>query len=1012
MKTVRSKRSIISLAAAAVVAGGAMPSALWAQSVPAPAAAASAPAAEAAGQQIVVTGVRATLAKSLELKRDAIGTRDSILAEDIGKFPEQNIADALQRIPGVEVIKDPATNEGQRVQLRGLPSEYTVTLFNGAPVRATSGGNIGSATRDFNYDIFPSELFSRVDVYKTPEAFLEEGGAAGVVDLRTPRPFDFKGRKITYSVASTQNKSNGSNNPRGQLLFSDTWGNFGVLAQGSLTKASQGTAGAQSTGHFADSRDGTSLLAAQPAGVSPGGRQFNYDMFTNSPLAKLGTNTEAQVKSAFLPRLMRSVSTESERERLGFNTSLQYKDSRWNVSLDSVVARLQTENKSNTASFNIRDSTCGRFVTVTGVPAPVAPNRICGDATTRNGNTGSFNNALIPLGVGIDANNMLSGTLGNVTYGTVSNWQLSRTKFDYHGLNVEFKATDALSLTAQLSANKSVAWRSQTTLSADNNFADGVIPSTTSTSGFTLAPGVINRHRITFDLSNPLFPSIASNLNLLDPKLHTSFSNSGGSYVTETDKQNIVKLGATYDYELMGMQGRLKGGLSVVDSTKRVDQLSPPNLLNGLTLPNGKLFTAATLNERAEYMRTFLVKNEIGNVAPQAGNGFPKEFLVFDMDTIKNTLNALATNKAAPLNQPSSFNTVEKVSAAFAQTDLEAEVFGRPLRGNVGVRHVKTSVEIDNYQPIGGGAFAPANRVAEYDHTLPSVSLAYDVVRDVVVRASAGKTFKRSSVSAISRTYGVRGNGGDLSVNAGNPDLVPEESSSRDWGVEWYFAKGGVLALAGYDKSFTGRLATVETVVPFKSLGLPQSLFTPNNFTLTDNPDTKVFLPKNVENFKIKGLELSYQQSFTFLPAPFNGLGAYGSYTKNTTLGVNRIWNGNTYSLPLVPKDTYSMAAYYEQGPLFLRVAYNHKSEWANPDTGPNQYGFQRINNARGYLDASVGYKISKALEVRVDGINLTNQKTYEFFRNFEGKFGDENSRIEGGSQAGRGIAISLRGSF
>jgi len=1002
------KRTLISLAAAALCGG--LGTAATAQQAPAPAAAT--PAAPAAAQVIEISGVRATLAKSLDLKRDAIGTRDSIVAEDIGKFPEQNIADALQRLPGIEVIKDPATNEGQRIQMRGLPSEYTVTLFNGAPVRATSGGNIGSATRDFNYDIFPSELFSRVDVYKTPEAFLEEGGAAGVVDMRTPRPFDYRGRKITYSVATTQNKSNNSNNPRGQFLFSDTWGKFGVLAQVSLTKASQGTAGAQSTGHFADSRDGTSLLAQQPQGVVPNGRQFNYDIFTNSPLANLGGFSEAQVKSAFLPRLMRSVSTESERERQGFNTSLQYKDSRWNVSLDSVVARLQTENKTNTSSFNIRDSNCGRFVTTPGVPAPVAPNRICGDAAARNGGTGSFNNALIPLGVGIDANNMLSGSLGNVTYGTVSTWQLSRTKFDYHGLNVEFKATAALSLNAQLSANKSVAWRSQSTLTADNNFADGVVPSTTGTSGFTLAPGVLNRHTITFDLSNPLFPSIASNRDLLDPKLHTTFGNSGGSYVTETDKQKIVKIGATYDYELLGMPGKLKGGLSVVESTKGVEQLSPPNLLNGLTLPNGKLFTAATLTERAEYMRTFLVKNDNVNVAPQAGNGFPREFLVFDLDAIKNTFNALATNKAAPLNQPSSFSTVEKVSAAFVQTDLEAEVLGRTLRGNVGVRHVKTDVDIDNYQPIGAGAFAPANRVAEYSHTLPSVSVAYDVIRDVVLRASAGKTFKRSSVSAISRTYGVR-SAGDLQVNAGNPELLPEESSSRDWGAEWYFAKGGVLALAGYNKSFTGRLATTQLIVPFLTLGLPQSLFTTNNFTTTDNPNATVFLPTNQENFKIKGLELAYQQSFSFLPAPFNGLGAYGSYTKNTTLGVERTWNGNTYTLPVVPKDTYSVAAYYEQGPLFLRVAYNHKSEWANAnDPAPNNYGFQRFHNARGYLDASVGYKFSKALEVRVDGINLTNQKTFEFFRNFEGKFGDENSRIEGGSQAGRGIAISLRGNF
>ena len=952
---------------------------------------------------VVVTGVRASLSKSLDLKRDAIGTRDSIVAEDIGKFPEQNIADALQRLPGIEVLKDPGTNEGQRIQMRGLPSEYTVTLFNGAPVRATSGSNVGSATRDFNYDIFPSELFSQVDVYKTPEAFLEEGGAAGVVDMRTPRPFDYKGRKITYSVATTQNKSNGSNNPRGQLLFSDTWGNFGVLVQASMTKASQGTAGATSTGQFSDSRNGTSLLAAQPAGVSPSGRQFSYDMATNSPLANLNGNTAAQVESAFLPRLMRSNFNQAERERQGFNTSLQYKDSRLNVSLDSVLARLETESHGTTASFGIRDSTCGRRI---------APNNTCADALTRNASTGSLNNALIPINVGIDGNNMLNGSLGNVTYGTVGNWSLSRTEFDYHALNAEFKATDALTLTAQLAANKSVAWTSRSTLTADNNFADGVGPSTTGTSGYTLAPGTTNRHTITFNLADPLFPSITSNQNLLDPKLYTTFGNSGGGYVTETDRQKIAKLGATYDYELLGLQGKLKGGVGVVESTKNVDQLAPPNLLNGLKLPNGKLFSAATLDERAQFMRTFLVTNDLANVAPQAGNAYPKNFLTFDVNTIKNAFNAEAQNRAAPQNLPSSFNTVEKVTSAFLQTDLEAEVFGRPLRGNIGVRHVKTDVVIDNNQADGKGGFAQANRVSDYSYTLPSVSVAYDVVRDVVLRASAGSTIKRSSVSAISKTFGVRGNGGDLTVNAGNPELLPEVSNSRDWGVEWYFDKGGVVALAGYEKSFNGRLAAGETIVKFNDIGLPKSLFTANNFNGSDNPDVRVFLSKNLDAFSIKGLELTYQQSFSFLPAPFNGLGMYGSYTKNQTIGIVRTWKGVDYSLPIVPEDTYSIATYYEQGPLFLRLAYNHKSEWASIDTGANNYGFQRINNARGYLDASFGYKFSKALELRFDATNITNQKTYESFRNFEGKFGDETSRIDNGTQAGVGYTVSLRGSF
>jgi iron complex outermembrane receptor protein len=961
------KRTSMSLAVAS--ACGLMMIQVHAQQVPA---ATSAQAVEQEPVTVVVTGIRAGLNKSIDLKRDAIGVRDSIVAEDIGKFPEQNIADALARLPGIEVLKDQGTNEGQRIQMRGLPAEYTVTLFNGAPVRATSGGNIGSATRDFNYDIFPSELFSRVDVYKTPLAELEEGGAAGVVNMQTPRPFDYKGRKVSYTLAGTKNTSDLSTSPRGQFLFSETWGNVGFLIQGTATKASQGTAGFASTGHFSDSRAGTSLAA-------PAVRQFFYDLNTTSPLANLGSYTAAQVNSAFLPRLMRVTGTQSERERFGMNTSLQFKNRAWNVSLDTVYAKLETQAKTNILTFNVRDATNA--------------------------------NALIPRQVNIDANNMLSGTFDNFQFGTVSNFNVSQTEFLYNSLNAAFRATDDLKLTAQVSQNKSTAWRNNTSVSIDNTLQNGFVPSKTGTTGTTPQAGVINRNALTFDLSNPLYPSLSTSLNLLDPNSYQLFSYSGG-FVQEIDKQRVGKLGAEYKYELFGLEGNLKAGLSRVESQKTVDQRTVANLLNGLTLPNGKLYSASTLFERAEFMRKYLVPNEMKNSAPEAGDKFPKDFLVVDKQFSLDTLHALEANAAAPQNLPASFNTVEKVTAFYLQTDLEGKLLDRTLRGNIGIRRVNTDVVIDNYQTDGKGGFAPANRVGEYSHTLPSASIAYDVIKDVVLRASVGKTFKRSSVSLISKTYGVRGGGGDLTVDAGNPELLPEEASSRDWGAEWYFAKGGILAVSSYNKTFTGRPVSSTKIVKFNDVGLPRTSFSANLFTASDNPDVTVFYSTNADKFSIKGTELAYQQAFTFLPAPFNGLGVYGSFTKNQTLGATRTFDGKSYVVPLVPENTYSISGYFEQGPWFVRAAFNHKSEWANTDSQANLYGFQRFFNERGYMDASVGYKFSKALEVRFDASNITNAKTYEFFRNFEGKYGDEKSRLDNAVQAGRGYSVSLRGSF
>src|SRR5687767_2641866 len=210
-------------------------------------------------EEVVVTSFRESLAAGIELKREAVGVRDSIVAEDIGKFPEQNVAESLQRIPGVFLSRDGASNEGQRISIRGLGSEYSVTTINGAPVRTTSSQNVGTSTRDFNFDVFPSELFGRVDVYKTPQASLEEGGIAGNVDLQTPRPFDSSERVIRYGGAYNYNSQSEEWTPRGSLLVSDTWGNFGALLGVAYAKNINERSGFQSTGSY-----NTSALGSRP----------------------------------------------------------------------------------------------------------------------------------------------------------------------------------------------------------------------------------------------------------------------------------------------------------------------------------------------------------------------------------------------------------------------------------------------------------------------------------------------------------------------------------------------------------------------------------------------------------------------------------------------------------------------------------------------------------------------------------------------------------------------------
>ena len=134
-------------------------------------------------EEVIVTGVRKSLIASMDRKRDAIGVVDAITAEDFGDFPDTNLAEALQRIPGVSI--DRFNGEGSRITVRGLGPDFTTALMNGRP-QVSSGDN-----RGVEFDQYPSEMISQAVVYKTPDAQLMGQGLAGTVDMQTIRPLAY-----------------------------------------------------------------------------------------------------------------------------------------------------------------------------------------------------------------------------------------------------------------------------------------------------------------------------------------------------------------------------------------------------------------------------------------------------------------------------------------------------------------------------------------------------------------------------------------------------------------------------------------------------------------------------------------------------------------------------------------------------------------------------------------------------------------------------------------------------
>ena len=242
----------------AVLASLALAPQVHAQTAPAPDQKSGPPAED----EIVVTGFRASLEKSLDIKRSAAGIVDAITAEDMGKFPDLNLSESLQRIPGVTLVRN-ANGEGQSINLRGLGPQFTrveIDGMTGLPNGTSGRFGVDEGGRAFNFEILASELFDKAEVYKTATPDQTEGGLAGVVQLETPKPFDHKGFKISAGTLGSYSQNTGKIDPRLSLLVSQNWGDvFGIAASVaySHTRFATDTAEAGSWRPFSNSNTGT-----------------------------------------------------------------------------------------------------------------------------------------------------------------------------------------------------------------------------------------------------------------------------------------------------------------------------------------------------------------------------------------------------------------------------------------------------------------------------------------------------------------------------------------------------------------------------------------------------------------------------------------------------------------------------------------------------------------------------------------------------------------------------------
>lgn len=935
-------------------------------------------------ETIVVNGFRASLDKSLDEKRAAIGVRDTILAENIGKYPTSNIAESLVRIPGIIIVRDTRTDEGKSVTIRGLGAEYSIVTINGNPVRIVTGTSVGFNNRSVDIDGLDADLFTRVDFYKSPRPQLDEGGIGGVIDMRTPHPFDAPGTKAVFSVGYSLNTYRSRAMPRGSLQFSHISGHWGMLMALTLSKNAYQLMGSETAG-WAQSRNavGDSMIATT---FDFGPRYGGFD-----PRADIGTYTPADIEHAYIPRFLSRQHLELEdRTRYGALLSLQYKvDDRWDVSLD-VLASHMSDRRS--------EYTLGAFLRSTETTA--AGWTACQAAPEKIGTRGC--NGVVLVAPKIDRNNNLYGTFADVGWVNENRWYDGDDYYLNATANARYQANDRMGVTAAggFSGNRA-------------SYSDNRIYFYMYNTTVNYDPSVNNK-----------FPTVWTAADMTDARRYSNPAVDANLY-KENDSVRFAKVTGDIRFDTgvsIFDHVTAKLGLSLVTSQKTNDAKSNGAAVMNEPRADGRSIAAMAIGEYA--IDRLPVTDFLGGIrhGERVMNWatVPRSFY--------ETLHMNDILKRQESSRGGLYDVSEQVLSAFFSIDSAGEVWGRRLRIEAGVRYADTRLTGSNYSTsrdaAGAIVYGPKGVENVYDDVLPSVGLSYELADDVLARASFGEAITRPSLGAIAQGTTIVTRFG-MDAQSGNSKLKPLKSKNVDLGIEWYFSPGAVVSLGLFHKDLKNLLSSGTEVVTFGSLNLPWSSLDPGVFGTVENPNLPIRLsrPVNMNPMTVQGIELYYQHPFSFLPEPYDGLGTMlnFTYTAGATGGQGTGFTANSgavYKMQINGLSTYTYGAtgYYDKAPYSLRLTYS----WHSKATGSaNYYNSDLLlwTQARGSLDCTVGYRLSDLVQVRLDATNLLNADEYAFLADGTGgrggiAAGAGASRVNFDYYHGTTLTLSVRGTL
>lgn len=975
--------------------------------------ASSAVAQDSASDEVIAVGIRQSLENALIEKREADSLIEVILAQDIGKLPDQNLAEVLENITGIQITRTEGVGTG--VQIRG--TDQNLIQFNGV---TTVGSGTGRGGINFT-DVNPA-IIAGVEVIKSSEAQHIEGAVGGTINLRTIRPLDLKDTLASARVQGEDSSLTGGVSPRVSAALGNKWENasgqeVGFVVSGSYTE-SENTAFRPrlDRDNFVDCT-GPVAPTHCPTGVDGFlGVQFLNQVQRTQQFETFNIAGSLEAKPIDSLRLYGDV-VFNDQERLLSGSRVQASNvSRLNGSNDRAAIRGNNANFTGFETVNIGSAqgeggiqnfgniaivTQGTF---TPLQADAQPERA--DGTGGDGRGAPF------LRVGSDAGSRLTDT----------------TTLRLGG---EWEATEALTLNAEFA--RSSSFTVNPNLSVNLNFINPNSFIAPSGSGLRDENGT----PIIFDLSNDRFgfdinfadPFAPTEAQLLDPNNYVVDGSPTYSADIRENVDRAWRFDGSYDFSETG----LSDFISSVDVGVRFGERS--SLRDDRDAQRrGSSRLESSLNAGGISQ---LLSEIPDNFASGTGNSLAVDgVLQVAPNLTRNTREAVDTINAAAIAQGigpifrsdlisdagAFFDITEDTTAVYGQVNFD---FGR-IRGNAGLRYIDTDLEstANVFDSDGNATLTTVD--SGYDHYLPRVNFAADITEDIVLRGAYYEDIRRPNFDDITsaRTFpdvgGVNGN----SVG-GNPFLVPEEVQSFEASVDWYFAPEAVLSVGVFRKERDGLIGTAVDA-PDETGGLRDvtapceggGIFSPGTSPGIFGDEAVTGLGVCVGNQSDfnsdntttqEGVEVALQYNFADWEDRLggfgwaSGFGLIANYTyqdeDNNTGFVDVSGNRNNVifaaqgfpdatreaaTLLNLSNHSYNLTGYYEKYGVSARVRYTWRDAFATddlPGTGNvfTPFGFRGIQESRGQLNASLAYDVTDQLTLQVDGVNLTEAKSNVF---------------------------------